>query len=101
MTALQAFPADVLDASAYEFIATFMTHVAMLSGHGKQRLETIAGIRTLLVAAIAHGDSGKWCTVYRAISDLVDSSIYLHDTRTASTYLRAFIHENGDLERSS
>jgi len=100
MTTLQAPPSNALDETAHTFIATFMAHVATVSGYGKNRLTTIAGIKTLLLAALEGGEgasSAAWRTFYRAIDDLVDASIYAHDTRIAYTYLRTFVQENADL----
>jgi hypothetical protein len=100
MTTLHGTPPVALDECAHEFIATFMTHVATLTGYGVNRLTTIAGIKTLLLAAMAHeADDAAiaWSALYRAIDDLVDASIDAHDTRFARSYLRAFMLENGDL----
>ncbi len=100
MTTLQAFPPVVLDDNAHDFISTFMRHVATLTGYGTNRLATIAAIKTLLLAAMAHGDaaaSTAWSALYRAIDELVDASTDAHDARIAHAYLRAFVQENGDL----
>jgi hypothetical protein len=100
MIALHAAPRIAPDEAATGFISTFMTHVATLTEYDPHRLTTTARIRTLLLAAIEHGDgdaSREWRALYRAVDELVDASTYAHDTRTAYTYFRAFIQENGDL----
>jgi len=100
MTILETPPSLALDESAHEFISTFMEHVTTLTGYNKTRLTTIAGIKTLLLAALAHPDdasSTAWRGLYRSIDALVDAALYAHDTRTAHAYLRSFVQENGDL----
>jgi hypothetical protein len=97
MTTAQALPAVALDETANGFISTFMAHVATLAGYGKNRLTTIATIKTLLLAALKRGDATDWRTLYHAVDELVDGAIYAHDTKFAYTYLCSFIQENVDL----
>jgi hypothetical protein len=100
MTTLETTPRVALDETATAFISAFMTHVTTLADYDKTRIATIAAIKTLLLAAMERGDgdsSSEWRALYRAIADLVDTSIYAYDTRAAYTYFRAFVRENGDL----
>lgn len=100
MTTLQAAPWVAPDESAVGFISTFMSHVATLTDYDQHRLTTTAGIKTLLLAAMDHGEgdaTNEWRALYRAVDHLIDASRYAHDTRTAYAYFSAFILENRDL----
>ena len=99
MTTLETQPFVALDESAHEFISTFMSHVATATGYGTNRIATIAGIKTLLLAAIERGDeaTSAWHTLYRAITRLLTPSGATNETHSAYAYLQAFISENVDL----
>jgi len=99
MTAMYA-PRVALDETAITFISTFMAHVATLTDRHKTRIVTTARIEALLLATFECGDgdsSSEWRALYRAITDLVDRSIYAYEGRAAYAYFRQFIRENHDL----
>jgi hypothetical protein len=100
MTTLDVPPSAALDESAHEFISTFMTHVATISGYGMNRIVTIARVKTLLLAAIARGGdapSTAWSRLHHAIAELVATIDAGYDMHDAHDYLQSFIRENGDL----
>jgi hypothetical protein len=100
MTTLETTPRVALDETATAFISAFMMHVTTLADYDTTRVTTIAGIKNLLFDAMERGDgesSSEWRALYRAIANLVDTSIYAYDTRAAYTYFRDFVRENRDL----
>jgi hypothetical protein len=100
MTTLDVPPSSMLDESAHQFISTFMSHVAEVSGYGADRLVTVARLKTLLLAAIAYGAGGPstaWGALYRATGELLAAADGAPDRDGAHAYLRAFIRENTDL----
>ncbi len=103
MTTLDAPRSVVLDESAHQFIATFMTNVATVSGYGTNRIVTIARIKTLLLAAIGTGEvapSTAWSMLHHAVADLIAAPDAPHETHGARDYLGTFLEENGDLARA-
>ncbi len=100
MMILEANRADALDASAHDFIATFMAHVTTVAGYDENRLATIARVKVLLLAALAGGDgaAGAWSMLHRTIAEMVPANAAVRNARGAFAYLQSFIRENEDLD---
>jgi hypothetical protein len=100
MTTLQARPSRALDANAHEFIATFMSHVAEMAGHGPDRRTTLTRVKTLLLAAIesdADTSEAAWSMLHRAMFEIITAARGAHHARSSHAYLQSFVRENIDL----
>jgi hypothetical protein len=98
MTMLKTRPAAI-DASAHEFISTFVSHVASVLDYGANRIVTLTRVKALLFVALsneADASEEAWCTLHGMIAELVAAKHKL-GSEAADAYLRAFVRENGDL----
>jgi hypothetical protein len=103
-------PSVALDENALTFVATFMTHVAMVAGYPAnriatiERVKTIVHVKTLLLAAMADRDgdsSSAWSTLHRTIAEIVATSNVARNAHGARAYLETFVQENHDLAVSN
>ena len=99
MTTLAADRAIALDASAREFIATFVAHVETIAGDDQRCIAMTAPIRVLLLAALSGGERAPvaWSMLYGLTSEIVSIPNRGREARKAYAFLQSFIRENEDL----